>query len=253
MSIVKSHRLLGAGAAVVIVMALVVLDARHTTTSGGPAVVSGKVPVVACPTTRGVPESGPARFGRELKPAHIVDVPLFSYYTDDSRQVTPLLGPRGWRCHVVVAADGGVSITLAPPLIAVREEPSTALVRIRAEAEPACQGCVYALVCAYLPTADQLVKDFGKCAERRRPRTHLTWLVGPPGQQGTAVARIDRPKIITCGSIAAGCWHSSVILLRSNPKARRSASREWCGLTGSAYRLCSVLFADFRARQWGLA
>jgi hypothetical protein len=255
MRIVKPRPLLATGVVAVVAAALLVVAFRHTTTSGGPSIVSSKLPVVACGTTRGVPESGPAHFGRQLAPAHIVDGPQFSYYTDDARQVTPLLGPRGWRCHVLFAADGGVTITLAPPLAAVSDEPSSAATRITAESEPACQGCVYALVCAYIPVATREVgAGLGRCADARRRGARVVWLEGSRASTGpgTDIVRVDRPKVIECG-LPATCWHTALIQYRWRPKTGGVASRESCGLTGTAYGICAVRFADSKARHWGLA
>jgi hypothetical protein len=77
-----------------------------------PAVVLVDVPVRSCTSTYDVDQDEPPIVATSVSlsiPAELAD--KFVFYTDAKRRVGPL-GPRGWSCHVTVAANGSLEILL---------------------------------------------------------------------------------------------------------------------------------------------
>ncbi len=227
------------------------------------APVRTSLTVVACPTTRGVPGTPPARF-----PATI-SVPLpaslgqrLAYYSDDSRSLAPVMGPSGWDCGVGVGADGSTVVAVFPPAEASSFPAGNLFPRpftgstdqaVVAYTPSACQDCVYGLVCPLIPTADAQLGYSQPCptppaAER------ITWLSGsasiPVGP--TSVDRIsfeDPPGVVGDGNPSGGPYPANgVINYRYGPEG--SAASLTCTLPTNEHQLCTEILNDFDQRNW---
>src|SRR4051794_1378479 len=135
-----------------------------------------RIPVVACPTTHGVPRHDPARFPARVPTS--LDPALaarLAYFTDDHRVLAPILGPRSWHCHAFDYVDGGAKIRVAPI-----GAPPGSVVAVVAEADNACIGCDWELICTLLPNpASKLHYNPYNCPPRTAGE-QVTWLRGAP-------------------------------------------------------------------------
>jgi len=81
---------------------------EHAVQSNTP--VLGVLPVISCTTTYGAPPSGTPFVAHQL--ATTTAVRGLSYYSNG--RIT-MLGPAGWACSALVAADGGQALAVYPP------------------------------------------------------------------------------------------------------------------------------------------
>jgi hypothetical protein len=209
------------------------------TSTGGPLTLSESVPVVSCTTTHGVPPTGAATFRRDLVPTvRGIDPTDFAYYTDDARQIIPVLGPRGWRCHVTVAADGGESFRLS-----TAETSAMNGIAINAQREVACQGCVYSLVCAFIPAAKQQVGGgLGACPTSRAANERIRWIKrGSTPTGGTD----DVLRYFFKGDGPGG----GVVIYHWDRAHGGVAATETCSLDGTAAADCGDVLRDFELRN----
>ncbi|HEY0869077.1 MAG TPA: hypothetical protein VGD55_01665 [Acidothermaceae bacterium] len=111
------------------------------------------LPSVDCPTTYGITNPGSPR------PVALLPTPpdvtgSFASYTDALHNIV-VLGPSGWSCHAIDAADGNVSIMVTPPGVP-SDTMSQPFVRdtregIHAFLASAGTGSVPDLICAVMP------------------------------------------------------------------------------------------------------
>jgi hypothetical protein len=183
--------------------------------------------------------------GQHLPTKYATSIPgpassALAYFSDDVRNLMPVLGPRGWRCHVLEAADGGVKVTLAPPASVGMSAMSA--IHVTARTEPACQGCVYGLVCHYLPAAkSQVGGGLNSCPVRRNAK--VTWVKGSPRTTG---ATDDVLRYVVPGAGQGG-----VVLYRWSHNHGGVAASEACRGDGTAWLLCKPILDDFQARYDG--
>ncbi|HVV77428.1 MAG TPA: hypothetical protein VHC43_15475 [Mycobacteriales bacterium] len=197
------------------------------------------VPVISCPTTRGVHPHGAAHYETQLaagvSPATVSQL---SYYTDSRRQLSPVLGPRGWKCKAAVGADGGTRIEVFAP----GTSPSYHL-RVDAQAEPACQGCAYALVCHFVAAAKQQIgSGFPRCAETPHVVERLTWVRGPATADPT-------DDLLRFEDLYVPSPRHGVVFYKWTRSAGASAARETCALPPTYAKLCTQIVNDFQARN----
>jgi hypothetical protein len=189
---------------------------------------------VACPTTRGVPDKPEAKYLSEITP----DAPpaistRLAYYSDDVRSLQPVLGPKGWQCKVEIGADGGSLISIYPPAGL-----GTGKSSLEVRGEPACQGCVYGLICALLPKAARTF-DGGAYADftcKAAQPAHEQVSNLPGGLR--VVQRVDPVQ--------------SILLFRPSTSSGAMAALETCGLAAPDNVLCPAIVDDFMTRRWGM-
>src|SRR5262249_29781340 len=128
--------------------------------SGGHVILASHWAVVACPTGRGVPGQPAPRYPKQVLVNHPSSVTAkLALYSDNVRNLPPVLAPKGWKCRVEVGADGGSHVTIHPP-----GTPLTSPVAVTVQGEPACQDCMYGLVCPLIPDASKQVgSSYGAC------------------------------------------------------------------------------------------
>jgi hypothetical protein len=201
------------------------------------------VPVVACQSSYGVP---PSHGGAALPRVITVDLPrtaadLLTYYTNDTRTVTPILAPRSWRCQVQVGADGTTGFDIRPAASSgTGGQPG-----VDAASDSACQGCVYSTVCAFVPGAAAQLGYAGLPCPASGVGTTVDFIKGSAAAAGPVVDDVIGFTVPTEPTPTRG-----VVLYRYHAGVGGSASQETCNLPAAAPDLCTAILRAFVAAAW---
>jgi hypothetical protein len=201
------------------------------------------VPVIACHSSYGVPQPVSAT---TLPPLLTVDLPRaaadqLSYYTNDTRTRTPLLGPRSWTCQVQVGADGTTGFDIRPAGgSGANGQPS-----VDATSDSACQGCVYSTVCAFVPAAATQLGYSGLPCPALGAGTTVDFIKGSAGEAGPVIDDVIGFTWPTVPTSTRG-----VVLYHWRPGAGASASEETCNLPATAPDLCTAILHAFVVAAW---
>ncbi len=211
------------------------------------------VPVVKCPTTYGYPgeEAGltlPATITLRANPTVASQL---EYYSNDTRTVTPVLGPKGWACRAILAADGSAGISIYPPDQPLRGT-SAGQPDIDASSAGGCQSCVYIAVCPFAPTAvDHQYPEYASiihCPARPSGES-VYWIKGSPNSATT-----DNPDVIAYSNPTTPNQTNGVVLYTVYTSATGgstgSASGDLCTLPSNEHQLCTVILNDFISKDW---
>ncbi|HWA66308.1 MAG TPA: hypothetical protein VG899_08060 [Mycobacteriales bacterium] len=217
------------------------------------AATATKVPVVACPTTRGVSGHPPAKYADRLAtnaPAALAA--HLAYYSDNVRNLTPVLAPRGWKCRVTIGADGGTSVTIYPA-----SATPTAKTGVTVRSEPACEGCVWGLVCDLVPgSAKQVGADQPACPTTRPKRERVKFERGRPHATGRVqdVVVFQDPAGVKGDGVPSGGPDpaNGVLLYDWDQRDGGAASLETCTLPTAEFSTCAASASNFGARNWGM-
>ncbi len=239
---------------------------RSTQTHGGtplttkPTVggsIPADLPVAECPTTYGVsgtpPSSVASRMATSLPPDLASQL---SFYSDANRSVSPVLAPKHWSCHVVVAADGGITIVVSEPgsdAGAPQTTPAIGFRGIVAHSSGACQGCAFQMVCALIPSAQRDFADNGySCQAVRPPSETVAYTDGAQGSINRLV-KIEDPPHVSGSAMPSGGTYSAIAVLSYVPSAAgrgASAAEATCVLPDPQHSLCTAILNDFDDRSW---
>jgi hypothetical protein len=220
-------------------------------TPSGSSGLSDVVPVIECPTSRGV-SGRPGAYYPEtiaLTIAPTVATQL-AYYSDDVRSLTPILAPRGWACRVQVGADGSTSVNVYPGSSLGRDNAVTA------QSNGGCVGCASDLACGLIPTAPKLLGYSNiPCPAPRNRAERINWITGsehPTGQTVNDVVGFEDPPGIRGNGDPSGGRNpaNGVLLFATSPGSDTSASLETCALPESDHRLCTTILNDFVNQDW---
>lgn len=206
------------------------------------------VPVTSCPTEFGAEQSTTPRIAPQLPlAASAATAARLAFY---SNGFVTLLGPRGWSCHGVEAADGGRSMSVFPPgqtdpLLA--EHPRTDAAGVTALIDYTGHGPGALLVCALFPrsAAAALARGITTCPglprrERlERPTPDVVLFHDPPGVKGTGTPS---------GTHRAASGLVSFPQVSPEPSSV-PVTKATCSLSSPASGLCPVIVADFLARS----
>ena len=122
-----------------------------TSSTGASGAAALSLPVVECPTTYGVAGTPTAIVADTLATSlPKSEASQLSYYSDAGRSIAPVLGPKNWPCHAVVAADGGINIVVTKPGTLPSSTASPGFQGVLAQSSGACQGCTFQLACAVI-------------------------------------------------------------------------------------------------------
>jgi hypothetical protein len=127
-----------------------------------------------------------------------------------------VVAPRGWRCGVLEAANGGNVITVSKP---------GAGPAIKSWSEPACAGCIYDAVCRYFPR------------EAAPLSVGLPCSAAVPGER---VTRLSRTLVRVRSSRGAAV---GLVFFESREERQRAA-----GVSCLQERICNAVLADWRAQ-----
>jgi hypothetical protein len=206
------------------------------------------VPVVACQAVSGVSPSPEAGIPRLLATTMSkASSKRLNFY---SNGVITVLGPKGWACTSLFAADGSQSLAAFPP---GQADPSSG------DAPSNSQGVIgrvdftghgpgFALACGLFPNAPA-VKNFGNnagfsCSPSAsetvdRPTPDVAIFHDPPNVKGS-------------GDLSGGPNPVSgvVLLPQSDPGNTGNVSKETCALTTRDSDLCNAVVSDFVVREF---
>lgn len=236
-----------------------------STTSSGPVALS----VVECPTSRGIsgtpPAAYPSTIAVSLDPATAEQV---AYYSDDTRSLLPIMGPKGWDCSTEVGADGSTVVAVFPsseskdfsgnnlypqPFTASSDE------AVVAYSPSACQGCISGLVCPLIPNADQQIgHGTYTCNEARPSAEAVDWLNGSPNgpidlYTSDQVGFEDPPGVAGDGTPSGGDFPANgVITYTFDPSSEAGATSMTCTLPANDHSVCTAALNDFTTRNWPL-
>jgi hypothetical protein len=254
----RSFRVTAVIAAFAVVAASVfLLDHQIVSRGSNPGrLPSSVVPVVACPTSYGVGGAHPASSPAAKSAPVSRDLGnVLAYYTDMTRSLRPILGPRGWVCSAGVGADGGWGITIYP-----KGGSANGPTGVEAGSS-SCFGCVYSTVCPLIPhVAAEIHFPQPHCRASRPRRQVLTWIRGSPGfsVSGNDVVRIvDPPGVKGYVARSGGPYYATGILLYSwgqpvpyfgypGASGGGGASTISCTLPNAEAKLCTAILTAFR-------
>ena len=206
------------------------------------------VPVTSCPTISGGDRATPPRIAARLPlAASTTTAARLAFY---SNGFVTLLGPRGWSCRGVEAADGGRSLSVFPrahadPLLGGHLSADTA--GVTAFIDYTGHGPGALLVCSLFPqsAAAALARGITSCPapprreQLERPTPDVVLFHDPPGVTGTG-----SPS----GTHNAASGLVSFPQLRPEPSSVPVA-KATCSLPPSMNALCSAIVADFLTRS----
>lgn len=206
------------------------------------------VPVTSCPTTFGGDQASNGQIADQLPLAMTAKTAArLAFYSDG---FVTLLGPRGWSCHGVEAADGGRSLSVFPPgqtdpLAGDRLGPGTS--GVTAILDYTGHGPGAQLVCSLFPhsAAADLARGIGSCPappsreQLERSTPDVVVFRDPPGVTGAGTPSGGR-------NVASGLVHFPQ--LRPEPSSVPVA-KVTCTLPSSTSGLCRAIVADFLTRS----
>jgi len=153
---------------------------------------TARIPVVACPTTYGLPGESmgtiPSTMTATVTRRVAAEVTFYSNGTQT------LLGPSGWQCEGAVGVDGSSSMVITPQGQATPTgSPSPGHQAVTAFSGGACVGCIATMACGLFPEAWKLFDQPGLSCPTTSPPGELVSRLfpsaavfeDPPGVAGT--------------------------------------------------------------------
>jgi hypothetical protein len=230
--------------------------------------LSDVVPVIQCPTSYGFPNPGPS--GAPYPSTIALDVPdataeQLAAYSDDYRDLTPVLGPRGWSCSVSIGADGSTGVLIYPPAAATPTPGSEGQIGpplVSAASDSACMGCIYQTVCPFVPTAAQQLGYQGWACSNTPPAQETVRFVNgspttsPPAAIFDVIDVTDPPGVSGDADGSGGPDTAEGVILYDSVSSSGTvgqttyASGESCALPASDQGLCTAIIDDFVTRAW---
>jgi hypothetical protein len=209
---------------------------------------SNDVPVKTCVSSYGLSFTNRhAPKTLRVKPATSLAKDL-TFYTDAKHQLTPILGPDGWKCSASEGADGTSEISIYPP--GVRNPEGIAngteeTMGIEETMIPACIGCIADLVCPVFLNAETQLGSSGQYCPGNVPSSESVRFLEGDAESNYGVALLSdsagSPGSVT---LSGGDYPAVGALLYSSAK-EPSGGSIGCVLPGSYGKLCSAILNDF--------
>jgi hypothetical protein len=212
------------------------------------------VPVVECPTAYGI--VGGSIPNPPLPTSIAVNLPStvaaqLSYYSNQTRNLTPVMGPRNWHCSVAVGADGSTGVDLWPPGAAQANLGTAGQPGVLAISDGACQGCVYVTVCDFATNAGRQLgyTNSGLPCRPRPANESVDWITGSASSAGPSVHDVIGFEDPTVPDPRNGIvLYDYSTTLNGGPGG--SASQETCTLPEADHVLCTAILNDFDSKAW---
>jgi hypothetical protein len=211
-----------------------------------------EVPVVRCPNT-GFSSPGRPRYPAVLLTSLDFQVAQqLQFYSDHYREVTPILGPAGWRCSASIGADGTTAISIFPPgVLNPQNAPNGTeeTVGVTAQVIPVCAGCIASLVCPVFVNAEQQMGYGSQVCSGFEPQTESVRFLsgGPTTPYGIAILS-DPPGDPGVNPLSGGDYPTVGVLgyssFRTYPASPGAESLS-CVLPPSRRRLCDSILNRF--------
>jgi hypothetical protein len=197
-----------------------------------PASADIRAAVHVCPTTYGVPG---ASFKAPPRTALLdVGAAAATRIVAWAGAGTPIvLGPAGYDCHALVAADGGVHVRLAPPGAA------TSGPAVDVEVEGSCVGCIVQLACGVFRDA---ANGSGFTCKTPRPAAErVSRLIAN-------VRAFHDPAGVKGSGDPSGGRFAALGAILYVPDRSSFAARVTCTLAARDAGICQDVIADFLGR-----
>lgn len=196
------------------------------------------LPVVECPTVYGIDHPDPAG------PVMSVIVPgpdwsQLANYTDGLHAMS-VVGPRGWQCSAIDAADGNVSVFVAPPGTSSETSAGTGTKDLRQGIGAYLDGRSYELTCAAMP--DLGLTGGSPCSKVPAGETFSR-------VDHTTADFVDPPGVAGIGTPSGGSYTARGQIRyspRPIPTMGDLAAEVTCTLPGSDATLCQTIIDGFR-------
>jgi hypothetical protein len=130
-------------------------------------------------------------------------------------------------------------MTVYPP----RENPFDLQEAIRAQIQPACQGCVAGAVCSLFPHAFRLLGYSGLSCQKQPPPEESVARLSP-----TTVAFHDPAYVTGDGDPSGGMDPADGVFIFVTKRGRGAAAEETCTLPSSLLATCTAVLNDFLSR-----
>lgn len=228
--------------------------------SHSPGASSVALRVVVCPSTYGAGQAPASRYS----PTMTVTIPSalsekVALFSDSSRSMQPLLGPKGWSCTVSVGADGSSNLSIFPSSQGVPSTsypptypPTTRLVT--ASDTPACQGCVAGQVCGLFPSARAYLGYVSTTCHVVPPSDERDkFVVGSAAADYGTVRFSDPPGVKGTGTASGGDYAAIGVLSFSGRTGfGGQAASITCVLPPVDAVLCNAVVGQFTSNHWGM-
>jgi hypothetical protein len=200
------------------------------------------LPSVDCPTAYGVANPG------SPKPLTLMPQPpdvtgSFSSYTDALHNLA-VIGPAGWSCHAIDAADGNVSVMVTPPGVA-SDTMSQPFIRdtrqgIQAFLASAGTGSVPDLICVVMPDLLDAASSSRPCPQK--PATEVVLRDNP-----VAAEFYDPPGVVGDGAPSGGSYQAAGRVLDdpAHGATPQGAASVTCTLPQPDALLCDAVIGEF--------
>jgi S1-C subfamily serine protease len=221
--------------------------ASPTTTTPAPApapTTNSSVEVVECPTTWGAPPSPLSSTPNPIPvnlPSNVAD--QLNYYTTQTASVPPLFGPEGWACNATVGADGSTGIDIYPPGSPAPSSGSPGQPGIHAASDGACQSCVWATVCRFVPAAGQQLSYTSRTCPAAPYGETAYWI------KGSSDSSTPVNDVVGFTDPASPNPINGAVLYK-NSASFGSASQDTCTLPATEHSLCTVILNNFISQAW---
>ncbi len=183
------------------------------------------LPSVDCPTAYGITNPASPRPATPL-PQPPDAIGTFATYTDALHNIA-VIGPTGWSCHAIDAADGNVSIMVTPPGVP-SDTMSQPFIRdtrqgIHAFVASAGTGSVPDLICAVMPDLVAATWNGRPCPQKPAAETVIR-------DNPVAAEFYDPPGVVGDGAPSGGSYQAvGRMLARSG--ARRTNLKDAASVT----------------------
>ena len=161
-----------------------------------------RIPVVACPTTYGLPGESmgaiPTTMTATVTPVVAAQVTFYGNGTQT------LLGPKDWHCEGAVGVDGSSRMVITPPRqLPPTGSPAPDHQAVTAFTGGACVSCIATMTCGLFPEAWKLFEQPGMSCPTRPPAGELVTRPFP----SSAVFE-DPPGVIGTGDPSGGRYRA---------------------------------------------
>jgi len=222
-----------------------------SSTPASPATVPTSLPLVVCPTSFGMPSPAPVPLPASKTVTVLASVAgELEVYSNDQGTMMGL-GPRGWACAAMIAADGSGGVVVHPAGESVPAgwaddwglTPTSGDVAVVGVEQGPCFSCTTGQACPLFPAADTAwVAAYGRpCPGATKPASEAV------DQIASGVVAFEDPPGLTGDGIPSGGTYAANGVMTYHPGNPNGSYLETCTLPGSAKAECTATLNNFIA------
>ncbi len=207
------------------------------------------VPVVACPSTYGIPGGQPPDYPSRMamKVPNSIGSAFLDFYSDGYRILTPVLGPAGWNCSTNLGADGTFEIAVYPE---GHRDPLNSSGRARGDVQAVisdgssvCGGCSGDIAC---PVFTEALSSFpGTSCPLTSPSRELVSYLSGNYLSTHGTAQVYDPAGVDGSLPQSGGSNPAKGIIAYSASKVTSAGVLSCVLPPSDSNLCSVVIDNY--------